>query len=564
MFSMLEARSELAQLRAALAASEQRAAAVEGRAATAETNLARVRAVVSTSEAMIAGLKLEIALLKRDKYGRSAEHSAKLLDQLELQLGELVEDAAEDRMRAERQTTTVGAFERRKPVKKALPEHLPRERVVVEAPSTCLCCGSDRIVKMGEDITETLEVTPRQWKVIQTVREKYTCRVCEKITQPPAPFHPIPRGWAGPSLLAMIVFEKYGQHQPLNRQAGRYAREGVDLSLSTLADQVGAVAELLKPLNALIEAHVFAAARLHGDDTTVPLLARGGTKTARLWTYVRDDRPLGGTAPPAVVFRISRDRAGEHPTEHLTGWKGILQADAYAGYNQLYAAARQPGPVVATLCWAHARRKFFELADVETNIRRGKSAKEISPIAVEAVKRIDTLLEIERMITGQTPEARLEMRQRRSAPLVADLERSLRGERALLSKYAKVAKAIDYMLSSDHWPGFTRFLEDGRVCLANNAAERSLHGVAPGRKSWLFVGSERGGQRAAAMYTLIGTAKLNDIAPPPTSSPASQIQPSHARTNCSRGTGNRQTSPKAPSTPHSRATRRMLAPQVAG
>jgi hypothetical protein len=311
----------------------------------------------------------------------------------------------------------------------------------------------------------------------------------------------------------MIVFEKYGQHQPLNRQAERYAREGVDLSLSTLADQVGAVAELLKPLNALIEAHVFTAARLHGDDTTVPLLARGGTKTARLWTYVRDDRPFDGTAPPAVVFRFSPDRAGEHPTKHLAGWQGILQADAYAGYNQLYDAARQPGPVASALCWSHARRKFFELADVQTNIRKGKSPKEISPIAVEAVKRIDALFEIERMVNGQPPEARMEMRQRQSAPLVADLEQWLRGERALLSKHAKVAKAIDYLLSSNHWPGFTRFLEDGRVCLSNNAAERSLRGVALGRKSWLFAGSERGGQRAAAMYTLIGTAKLNDIDP---------------------------------------------------
>lgn len=503
---MSEGRSELEELRAALAASEQRAAA-------AEADLARVRAVVSTSEAMIAGLKLEIALLKRDKYGRSAERSAKLLDQLELQLGELIADAAEDRVQAERKTTKVGAFERRKPVKKAFPDHLPRERVVIEAPSTCSCCGSERIVKMGEDITETLEVIPRQWKVIQTVREKFTCRACEKITQPPAPFHPIPRGWAGPSLLAMIVFEKYGQHQPLNRQAERYAREGVDLSLSTLADQVGAVAELLKPLNALIEAHVFTAARLHGDDTTVPLLARGGTKTARLWTYVRDDRPFDGTAPPAVVFRFSSDRAGEHPTKHLAGWKGVLQADAYAGYNQLYEVARQPGPVASALCWAHARRKFFELADVQTNIRKRKSPKEISPIAVEAVKRIDALFEIERMVNGQAPEARLEIRKRQSAPLVADLERWLRGERALLSKHAKVAKAIDYLLSPNHWPGFTRFLEDGRVCLSNNAAERSLRGVALGRKSWLFAGSERGGQRAAAMYTLIGTAKLNDIDP---------------------------------------------------
>jgi len=236
--------SELEQLRAALAAAE-------GRAAAAEADLAQVRAAVSTSEAMIAALKLEIAILRRDKYGRSAERTARLIDQLELQLEDLVADAAENKAQAEKaaeKTTKVAGFERRKPVRKPFPEHLPRERVVVEAPVACTCCGSDRIVKMGEDITETLEVVPRQWKVVQTVREKFTCRACEKISQPPAPFHPIPRGWAGPSLLAMIIFEKYGQHQPLNRQADRYAREGVDLSLSTLADQVGAVAELLKPL----------------------------------------------------------------------------------------------------------------------------------------------------------------------------------------------------------------------------------------------------------------------------------------------------------------------------
>ena len=270
---------------------------------------------------------------------------------------------------------------------------------------------------------------------------------------------------------------------------------------------------MLKPLNALIEAHVFTAARLHGDDTTVPLLARGGTKTARLWTYVRDDRPFGGTAPPAVVCRFSRDRSGEHPTGHMKGWQGILQADAYAGYNQLYDPGRQPGPVAPALCWSHARRKFFELADVQTNIRKGKPAKEISPIAVEAVKRIDALFEIERMVNGQSAEARLAMRQLQSAPLFAELEGWLRGERALLSKHAKVAKAIDYLLSPTYWPNFTRFLEDGRICLSNNAAERSLRGVALGRKSWLFAGSERGGQRAAAMYSLIGTAKLNGIDP---------------------------------------------------
>jgi transposase len=495
---MSDPATELEKLRAELAATK--------------AELAQARAVVSTSEAMIAGLKLEIALLRRETYGHSAERTARLIDQLELQLEELVSDAAEDAIRAEK-TTKVAAFERKKPVRKPFPEHLPRERVIVEAPTSCTCCGSDRIVKMGEDITETLEVVPRQWKVIQTVREKFTCRACEKISQAPAPFHPIPRGWAGPSLLAMIIYEKYGQHQPLNRQAERYAREGVELSLSTLADQVGAVAELLKPLHALIEAHVRGAARLHGDDTTVPLLARGGTKTARLWTYVRDDRPFAGTTPPAVAFRFSRDRAGAHPTEHLTGWKGILQADAYAGYKDLYRGDRKPGPVLPALCWSHARRKFFELADIAGNIRKGKEAYEISPIAFEAVKRIDALFEIERDLNGQDPAARLEARKVRSGPLVEDLERWLRGERALLSKHAKVAKAIDYLLSPDHWPGFTRFLDDGRVCLSNNCAERALRGVALGRKSWLFAGSERGGQRAAFMYSLIGTAKLNGIDP---------------------------------------------------
>jgi hypothetical protein len=311
----------------------------------------------------------------------------------------------------------------------------------------------------------------------------------------------------------MIIYEKYGQHQPLNRQAERYAREGVDLSLSTLADQVGAVAELLKPLHDLIEAHVRAASRLRGDDTTVPLLARGGTKTARLWTYVRDDRPFAGIAPAAVIFRFSRDRGGEHPAEHLGGWQELLQADAYAGYNQLYRGDRKPGPVMPALCWSHARRKFFELADVEGNIRKGKDAKEISPIAFEAVRRIDALFEIERELSGQDPAARLAARQARSAPLVADLESWLRTERALLSKHAKVAKAIDYLLSPDHRPGFTRFLQDGRVCLSNNCAERALRGVALGRKSWLFAGSERGGHRAAFKYSLIGTAKLNGIDP---------------------------------------------------
>ncbi|MBR9653589.1 IS66 family transposase [Thalassovita aquimarina] len=505
---MSNTASEIAILRAALAASEARAEA-------AESELAQVRAVVSTSEAMIRHLRLEIAKLRREQYGHSSERRTRLIDQMELQLEELEAAATEDEIAAERlaKTTTVAGFDRRRTTRKPFPDHLPRERVVIAAPAACSCCGSDRIVKMGEDITETLEVIPRQWKVIQTVREKFTCRQCEKISQPPAPFHPTPRGWAGPNLLAMILFEKFGQHLPLNRQAERYAKEGVDLSLSTLADQVGACAAALEPLHALIRAHVLEAERLHGDDTTVPLLAKGGTKTARLWTYVRDDRPFGGGAPPAALFHFSRDRGMANPNRHLVGWQGVLQADAYGGYNDLYRADRGPGPVESALCWSHARRKFFELADIKGIVRKGKPAHDISPVALEAVTRIDAIFDIERGINGLTAAERQEARQQLSRPLVEALHDWMRTERDRMSKHSPVAKAISYMFAKDRWTAFSRFLDDGRICLTNNAAERALRGVALGRKSWLFAGSERGGDRAAFMYSLIVTAKMNDVDP---------------------------------------------------
>jgi transposase len=432
---------------------------------------------------------------------------------LELQLEEAEADAAEDELAAEhtKPSTTVRSFARKRPARKPFQDHLPRERVVIPTPQSCPCCGSAKLSKLGEDITETLEVVPRQWKVIQTVRERFSCRECETITQPPAPFHVTPRGFAGPSLLAMILFEKFGQHQPLNRQSERYAREGVDLSLSTLADQVGACALALRPLYALIEAHVLAAERLHGDDTTVPILAKGKTETGRAWTYVRDDRPFGGKNPPAALYYASRDRSGEHPERHLNGFAGILQADAYSGYNRLYQPDRRPGPIVEALCWSHGRRKFFELADIATNARRGKDASPISPIALEAVRRIDLVFDIEREINGLSAAERLAARRSRSAPLVAALEEWMRAERVKLSRHNGVAKALDYMLT--RWPAFTRFLDDGHICLTNNAAERALRGLALGRKSWLFAGSPRGAERAAVMYTLIQTAKLNDLDP---------------------------------------------------
>ena len=471
------------------------------RAALAAEQLARreAEARATGAEAMVAHLKLLIAKLKHDRFGASSERGRKLLDQMELELEELEATASEVATAGASDGTSVDAFTRRKPVRAPLPDHLPRERVVIESPSACPCCGG-KLAKLGETITETLEVIPRRWKVVQTVREKFTCRSCEAITQPPAPFHPIARGRAGANLLAMILEAKFGQHLPLNRQSEVYAREGIDLDVSTLADWVGACSATLAPLVALIQAHVMAAGRLHGDDTTVPVLAKGKTIVGRLWTYVRDDQPFAGSAPPAAIFYYSRDRGGEHPKRHLSEYSGILQADAYAGFNDLYAPLRKPEPLVAAGCWAHGRRNFFKLAEV---------AK--APLAVEAVRRIDVIFDAERPINGLPTDQRLTVRRDRIAPLVAELETWMRAARGKLSRHADVAKAMDYMLK--RWDAFTRFLGDGRICLTNNAAERALRGVALGRKSWLFAGSDAGGERAAAMYSLIVTAKLNDVDP---------------------------------------------------
>jgi transposase len=461
----------------------------------------------SGAEAMVAHLKLMIAKLKRERFGPSSEHRRRLLDQLELQLEELEANAAEDACAAEaaavakprRDEGAAPGGGRRRPVRAPLPVHLPRERVVIPAPPVCPCCQG-KLVKLGEDITETLEVIPRQWKVIQTVREKFSCRACERITQSPAPFHPIARGRAGAGLLAMVLYSKYGNHLPLNRQSESFAREGIDLDVSTLADWVGASAAALSPLVELIRRHVLNAQRIHGDDTTVPVLAKGKTVTGRLWTYVRDDRPFGGPDPPAAVYAYSRNRDGAHPRRHLADYGGILQADAFAGFNALYEPARKPGPIIEAACWSHARRKFFVLADV---------AK--APLALEAVRRIDAIFDVERTLNGLPVEQRLALRKQHLAPLVGELEARMRCERARLSRHNEVAKAIDYMLK--RWPAFTRFLADGRTCLSNNAAERALRGIALGRRSWLFAGSDRGGERAAAIYTLIATAKLNDVDP---------------------------------------------------
>jgi transposase len=451
---------------------------------------------------LIEKLKITIKKLRHEQFGQSSERGS-LLDQLELQLADLEENTAQAETAAQlaaAETITVTSFERRPPARRPLPAHLPRERIVYPAPAVCPCCGNSRLRKIGEDVTETLELIPRQWKVIQHVREKFSCRACEAITQPPAPSHPIARGRAGPTLLAHVLFAKYGLHLPLNRQSDVYEREGIDLDVSTLADWVGAAAATLMPLVDVIRAHVFAAERIHADDTTVPVLAKGKTRVGRLWTYVRDDRPFAGPDPPAAVFFYSRDRGGEHPDHHLAGYAGLMQADAYAGFAKLYEANRKGGPIIEAACWAHARRKFFDLARLSK-----------APIAVEAVKRIDVLFAIEREINGLMPQERLCVRQERSQPLIIELQTWLREQRARLSKNSDTTKAINYSLN--RWDAFTRFLDDGRLCVSNNAAERELRAVALGRKNWTFAGSDDGGRRAAAIYTLIATAKLNGVDP---------------------------------------------------
>ncbi|MBF2714100.1 IS66 family transposase [Agrobacterium vitis] len=506
--------SDLASAQAALLAEREARLRSEAERDAAVAEAANAQARLSSTEALIAYLQLQIGKLEREQYGPRRERTQRLIDQLELQLEELVAAATEDELAAEAaaaKAQTVRAFTRKRPVRKPWPDNIERERVVIDAPTVCNGCGSSRLSKLGEDITETLEEIPRRFKVIETVREKFTCRDCEAISQAPAPFYTTPRGFLGPNLLAAIMFDKFAQHQPLNRQGRRFKCEGIDLSTQTLADQVGHVSAAVKPLFDLVESHVFEAERLHGDDTTIPILAKGQCTTGRIWTYVRDDKPFAGPAPPAAVFYASSDRRGEHPQKHLAEFEGILQADCYNGFNPLFDWTTKQVPVTPAFCFAHARRKFFELADVSRNARRGKGAKPISATALEAVKRIDALFDIERDINGWSADERLAVRQEKSKPLLVDMEEWLRRERESLSRSSPVIEPINYMLS--RWADFARYVDDGRICMTNNAAERALRGIALGRRNWTFAGSERGADRAAVMLTLLTTARLNEIDP---------------------------------------------------
>jgi transposase len=484
-------------------------------ATEAQAEVAQVRAINSDLVARNAHLELQIEKMRCALHGPSSERSRRLINQMELEFEELEATATQDEIAAQQaaaKVTTVLAFTRKRQTRRDFPAGLPTERIVIPAATNCPCCGSDNLSKLGENVTRTLETVPARHKIIETVRERFSCRSCQSITQPPAPFHVTPRGMFGPHFLASLAFNKFGLHQPLNSQRDRLESQGIPLSLSTLADQIGAIAVAVKPVYLLIEAHTRGAGRLHADDTTVPRLAKYKTDVARIWTYICDDTPFAGARPPAALFYYSRDRKGAHSREHLAGYQGILQADNYAGYNALYDPGRPEGTVTHAACWAHARRYFFQLADIATQLKR-KPGKRlvISPLALEAVQRIDRIFHIERDINGHPAAERLAVRKALSAPLVEELGQWMREQRKLLSSNDEVGKKMEYMFNA--WPAFTAFLSDGRICLTNNAAERALRAIARGRKAWLFVGSDRGGDRAAIMYTIIATCRLNGVDP---------------------------------------------------
>jgi transposase len=446
--------------------------------------------LVRSAHAEIEHLKLIIAKLKRLQFGRRSERLEREIEQLELRLEEL--QVASSPAPAAKPALE----EKTQPVRRALPEHLPRERVVHEPACECPECGAP-MRKIGEDVSEVLDYVPARFRVIRHVRPKLACPACQRIVQAEAPSRPIERSFAGAGLLAHILTAKYADHLPLYRQASIYAREGVELDRSTLAEWVGGCTRLIEPLTEALARYVFAAGKLHADDTPVPVLdpGRGRTKTGRLWTYVRDDRPAASADAPAVLFRYSPDRRGERPREHLKGFSGILQADAYAGFGHLYGER-----IREAACWAHARRAFYEIHQANQ-----------SPVAAEALERIAALYAIEAEIRGRPPDERAKIRQARAGPLLESLREWLRHTLARVSKKSELAKAIGYILS--RWTALTRYRDDGRIEIDNNTAERALRAVAIGRKNYLFCGSDAGGERAAAIYSLIGTAKLNDLDP---------------------------------------------------
>ena len=448
---------------------------------------------VKTQGLKIAQLEARLAKLKRMQFGQSSEKLSRAIEQLELELDALHEEEAGEA--AQRPAAVQKLIER--PYRKPLPDHLPREEEVHEPSCACPNCGG-ALRRLGEDVTEVLDYVPASFKVIRHVRPKLSCRVCETIVQAPMPSLPIERGKPGPGLLAHVLVSKYADHLPLYRQSEIYAREGVDLERSTLADWVGRSAALLDPLVEALRRDVLSSAALHGDDTPVPVLAAGlgKTKTGRLWTYVRDGRPHGSRQPPAAVFFYSPDRKGEHPQKHLKNFTGILHADGYAGFNAVF----ETGKVTEAACWAHVRRKFFD-----------EHANKPSATTTEALDRIGALYSIEDTIRGKPPDERQRVRRDKARSLLDAFRAWIEATLPRLSAKAELAKAMRYALG--RWTALSRYIDDGTVEIDNNAAERSIRGIALGRKNWLFAGSDAGGERAAAIYSLIETAKLNGIDP---------------------------------------------------
>ena len=455
---------------------------------------ATLKAVIASQRSEIEHLKLVVAKLQRLQFGRRAERLDVSIDQLNL----LADAPSSAGTAPVLPSLEAPRPERRKPVRKPLPAHLARETLIhTGTDSCCPDCGG-RLRQIGEDVAEMLEYVPARFKVIRHVRPKLACGRCDTIVQAAAPQRPIARGMAGPGLLAHVLVSKYCDHLPLYRQSAIYAREEVDLPRSTLAGWVGESAALLQPLVEAIRRHVLAGATLHADDTPVPVLepGRGRTKTARLWTYVRDERPAKGEAAPAVWFAYSPDRKGAHPQQHLKTFRGTLHADGYAGFGQLFVSQE----ITESACWAHARRKLYEVHQAQA-----------SPLAATALTHISALYVIEAEIRGRPPDQRRAVRQARAAPLLGALREWLEHSLEQVSRKSGLAEAVRYALG--RWPALTRYCDDGRLEIDNNAAERALRPVALGRKNYLFAGSDPGGDRAAAMYTLLGTAKLNGLDP---------------------------------------------------